>query len=121
MTIDTDIELYRRNRKQYGQEALPPGVPRVQFGRGMVGMMPLTRQTPLDRLAKHMRYTAYKRHEAQQKQLQMLLDQRRNRVSEAWRTEYDRLRMHGNLSAEDQALVDSRINDMLQAGIVTAT
>ena len=50
----------------------------------------------------------------------MLLDQRRNRVSEAWRTEYDRLRMHGNLSAEDQALVDSRINDMLQAGIVTA-
>ena len=72
-----------------------------------------------DRLAKHMRYTAYKRHDAHQKQLQMLLDQRRNRVSEAWRTEYDRLRMHGHLSAEDQALVDSRINDMLEAGIVT--
>ena len=119
MTIDVDIELYRRNRKQFGQDALSPSVPRVQFGRGTVGMMPLSRQTPLDRLAKHMRYTAYKRHEAHQKQLQMLLDQRRNRTSEAWRTEYDRLRMHGNLSAEDQALVDSRINDMLEAGIVT--
>ena len=119
MTIDVDIELYRRNRKQFGQDALPPGVPRVQFGRGPVGMMPLTRHTPLDRLAKHMRYTAYKRHETHQKQLQMLLDQRRNRVSEAWRTEYDRLGMHGNMSAEDQARVDSRIADMLEAGIVT--
>ena len=113
MTLDIDIALYARNRMSYGDDARP--VPRMKQRR--TSITPLTRQTPLDQIAKHMRYTAHKRHEQHTKQVQMLLNQRKFAQNATWQAEYDRLRGSNILSAEDQQRVDARLDDLLKAGL----
>ena len=114
MVLDLDIVLFAKNRKAFGEDSREE-VP--SFGRKRVGVTPLSRTTPLDRIAKHMRYTAYKRHEQHNRQVQMLLNQRRFAQNETWRAEYDRLRGSNILSAEDQTRIDGRINDLLKQGL----
>ena len=115
MTLDIDIAMYARNQKSYGQDAVDTSS-RTQKRR-RVSITPLSRQTPIDQIAKHMRYTAYKRQEQHNKQVQMLLNQRRFAQNETWRSEYDRLRGSGSLSAEDQQRVDARLDQLLKAGL----
>ena len=114
MVLDLDIVLFAKNRKQFGEDKTQ-AVP--QFKRNRVGVTPLSRSTPLDQIAKHMRYTAYKRHEQHNQQVQMLLNQRRFAQNETWRAEYDRLRGSNILNAEDQMRIDGRINDLLNQGL----
>ena len=114
MVLDLDIVLFAKNRKQFGEDKTQ-GVP--QFKRKRVDVTPLSRTTPLDQIAKHMRYTAYKRHEQHNKRVQMLLNQRRFTQNETWRAEYDRLRGSNVLNAEDQQRIDGRINDLLKQGL----
>jgi len=114
MTIDIDIALYARNRKRYGEDA-PRPVPRIKQRR--ISTTPLSRQTPIDQIAKHMRYTAYKRNEQHNKQVQMLLNQRKFAQNATWQSEYDRLRGSNILSAEDQQRIDARLDDLLKAGL----
>ena len=87
------------------------------FGRTPVGFTPLSRTTPLDKLAKRMRYTAHKTHEAQSKQIQFLINQRQFAQNQTWRTEYNRLRGSNILNAEDQIRIDARIDDLLNGGL----
>ena len=114
MVLDIDIAMFNKSRKTYGETARKS---QPTFKRPRVGVTPLTRQTPIDQIAKHLRYTAYKRHEQHNKQVQMLLDQRRFAQNETWRTEYDRLRGSRTLSAEDQQRIDGRIDDLLKSGL----
>ena len=114
MVLDIDIAMFSKNRKTYGENARKS---QPTFKRPRVGVTPLTRQTPIDQIAKHMRYTAYKRHEQHTKQVQMLIDQRRHAQNETWRAEYDRLRGSNILSAEDQQRIDGRIDDLLKGGL----
>ena len=114
MTLDIDIALYARSRKSYGEDASRP-VPRMKQRR--TSITPLNRQTPIDQIAKHMRYTAHKRHEQHNKQVQMLLNQRKFAQNATWQSEYDRLRGSNILSAEDQKRIDARLDDLLKAGL----
>ena len=114
MVLDLDIVMFAKNHKAFGEDKRE-GVP--SFGRKRVGVTPLTRTTPIDQIAKHMRYTAYKRHEQHNRQVQMLLNQRRFAQNETWRAEYDRLRGSNILSAEDQIRIDGRLDDLLKQGL----
>ena len=114
MVLDIDIAMFAKSRKTYGADARKS---QPTFKRPRVRVTPLTRQTPIDQIAKHMRYTAYKRHEQHTKQVQMLINQRRHAQNETWRAEYDRLRGSNVLSAEDQQRIDGRIDDLLKAGL----
>ena len=113
MTLDIDIALYAKNRNMHVSKLKPPPI----FGRTPVGFTPLSRTTPLDKLAKRMRYTAHRRHEAQSKQVQFLINQRQFAQNQTWRFEYDRLRGSDALNAEEQTRIDARINDLLKQGL----
>ena len=114
MVLDIDIAMFARNMTSYGQDkAKPP----PKFKRPQVGVTPLRRQTPIDQIAKHLRHTAWKKHEQHTKQVQMLIDQRRFAQNATWRAEYDRLRGSNILSAEDQQRIDGRIDELLKAGL----
>ena len=63
MVLDLDIVLFAKSHKAFGEDKRE-GVP--SFGRKRVGVTPLTRTTPIDQIAKHMRYTAYKKARAAQ-------------------------------------------------------
>ena len=113
MTLDIDIAIYAKNRKmRVGQPKPPP-----MFERTPVGFTPLSRTTPLDKLAKRMRYTAHRRHEAQSKQVQFLINQRQFAQNQTWKFEYDRLRGSDALNVQEQLLIDARINDLLKEGL----
>ena len=113
MVLDIDIAMFAKNMKQYGDKARPP----PKFKRQGVGVTPLSRQTPIDRIARHLRHTAWRQQEQHTKQVQMLINQRRFAQNETWRAEYDRLRGSNILSAEDQQRIDGRIDDLLKAGL----
>ena len=113
MTLDIDIALFARNHQMQGDRPKPAPI----FKRVRAGVTPLSRNTPLDQIAKHMRYTAHKRHEQHTKQVQMLIDQRQFAQNETWKSEYDRLRGSNILNAEDQIRIDARIDDLLNGGL----
>ena len=113
MTLDIDIALFARNHQMQGGRPKPPPT----FKRARTGVTPLSRNTPLDQIAKHMRYTAHKRHEQHTKQVQMLINQRQFAQNETWKSEYDRLRGSNILNAEDQNRIDARIDDLLKGGL----
>ena len=83
MVLDIDIALFAKNRKQYGDGAKS----QPKFKRSGIGVTPLSRQTPIDRIAKHLRHTAWKQQEQHTKQVQMLINQRRFAQNETWRAE----------------------------------
>ena len=114
MVLDIDIAMFAKNLKQYG---LDKAKPQPKFKRAGVGVTPLSRQTPIDRIAKHLRHTAWKSQEQHTKQVQMLINQRRFAQNETWRAEYDRLRGSNILSAEDQQRIDGRLDDLLKTGL----
>lgn len=113
MVLDIDIAVYAKTRKLKGNSdsAVPT------FRRHRTNVTPTSRTTPLDKIAKHMRYNAWKTQEQHTKQVQMLLNQRRFAQNETWRAEYDRLRGSNILSAEDQARIDGRLDDLLKQGL----
>ena len=114
MVLDIDIAMLARNLKQYGggsRKTVPP------FKRPKLSIDVSQRTTPLDQIAKHMRYTAYNRNEQHTKQVQMLLNQRRYAQNETWRSEYDRLRGTSTLDATDQARINARLDDLLKQGL----
>ena len=114
MVLDIDIAMFARNMTSYGQDkAKPP----PKFKRPQVGVTPLSRQTPIDQIAKHLRHTAWKKHEQHTKQVQMLIDQRRFAQNATWQAEYDRLRGSNIMSPVDLLRIDGRIDDLLKAGL----
>ena len=114
MVLDIDIALFAKNRRQYGgDKAKPPPA----FKRSKLSIDLSQRTTPLDQIAKHMRYSAYKRNEQHTKQVQMLLNQRRYAQNETWRSEYDRLRGSNILDAADQERINARLDDLLKQGL----
>ena len=112
MVLDIDIQMYAKTRKMNSNSSAVP-----TFKKTRAAVTPLSRTTPLDKLAKHMRYNAWRSQEQHTKQVQMLLNQRRFAQNETWRSEYDRLRGSNILSAEDQARIDGRIDDLLKMGL----
>ena len=120
MVLDIDIALFAKNHRLKGGDGTTRSDHPHQWRtkRARAGLTPLSRTTPIDQIAKHMRYTAHKRHEQHSKQVQMLLDQRRFAQNETWRHEYDRLRGSHILSAEDQTRIDARLNDLLKQGLM---
>ena len=114
MVLDIDIAMFARNMKSYGQDRTKPP---PKFKRPRVGVTPLSRQTPIDQIAKHLRHNAWKQHEQHNKQVQMLINQRRFAQNASWQAEYDRLKGSNILSAEDQQRIDGRIDDLLKAGL----
>ena len=113
MTLDIDIAIYAKNRNMHVSKLKQPPI----FGRTPVGFTPLSRTTPLDKLAKRMRYTAHRRHESQSKQVQFLINQRLFAQNQTWKFEYDRLRGSDALNAEEQTRIDARISDLLKEGL----
>ena len=113
MVLDIAIAVFEKTHKLQPTPKFKVPI----FKRNRTGVTPITRNTPIDQIAKHMRYTAYKRHEQHSKQVQMLLDQRKFAQNETWRAEYDRLRGSTILNAEDQERIDDRLNDLLKNGL----
>ena len=113
MVLDIAIAMFAKNHQMQGDAPRPVPL----FRRARTTITPLSRTTPLDRIAKHMRYTAFKTHEQHTKQVQMLINQRKFAQNETWRAEYDRLRGSNVLSAEDQQRIDARLDDLLNMGL----
>ena len=113
MVLDIAIAMFAKNHQMQGDAPRP--VP--SFKRARTNITPLSRTTPLDKIAKHMRYTAFKRHEQRTKQVQMLINQRKFAQNETWRAEYDRLRGSNIMGVDEQQRIDARIDDLLKMGL----
>ena len=70
MVLDIAIAMFAKNHQMQGDAPRPVPL----FRRARTSITPLSRTTPLDRIAKHMRYTAFKTHEQHTKQVQMLIN-----------------------------------------------
>ena len=73
MVLDIDIAVFAKSMTSYGQDKSKPP---PKSKRPQIGVTPLSRQSRIDQIAKHLRHTAWKQHEQHTKQVQMLINQR---------------------------------------------
>ena len=105
--MDLQLAAYKADRFKF----IDPSPPQpVLKGRPSPLFIPLrSRATDLDRIAKRMRHSTWRRQESHNKQLQHFLDRERYAQNQTWQGEYDRLVSRSVVGAGLQPLVDARL------------
>ena len=105
--MDLQLAAYKADRFKF----IAPSPPQpVLGGRPPTMFTPLrSRGTDLDRIAKRMRHSTWRRQESHNKQLQHFLDRERYQQNQTWQGEYDRLASRSAAGVALQPFVDARL------------
>lgn len=105
--MDLQLAAYKADRFKYVDSSPPQPV--LKSRQPKMFVPPRSRDTNLDRIAKQLRHSTWKRQESHNKQLQHFLDRERYQQNQTWQSEYDRLASRSATGVALQPFVDARL------------